>query len=455
MIDRLKKVIQKLEKSGRYVEIHLEESFPTVIGYSGKEMETISDSSFFAGNIRIFEKGYWSVYSFNNLNIDLLEKEGERMIRTMGFLEKRPGELPHCHKIEDSIETEYEKNPKKYSLEERNSIIRNYNELLGRNKKITTTRSIYKDVRKKLIFLNSEGSYITQEKTFTGFSVYGMAREGTNVQQAFFSNAGYGGMELVEGREEEVERVTRTALDLLSAKPAEKGRYNVILDPWIAGVFAHEAFGHLSEADHVYENEGMLQMMKLGRTFGKETLNIIDDGSLKGLAGYTPYDDEGIPGNRTHLIKNGKLVGRLHSRETARKMGEELTGNARALNPMGSPLVRMTNTFIDNGSETRESLFEKLGDGIYCADYIGGMTNLEMFTFTPARAYRVENGKVKELLRDVVLSGNVFETLHQIEGIGNDLQHFGTLGGCGKGGQSGLPVTIGAPHVLIKDVLIG
>ena len=148
-------------------------------------------------------------------------------------------------------------------------------------------------------------------------------------------------------------------------------------------------------------------------------------------------------------------MGRLHSRETAARMQEGLTGNARCLNPLYPPLVRMTNTFIEAGTESKEALFEKMGDGIYCVDYIGGMTNLEMFTFTAGRAYRVKNGQIKELLKDVVLSGNVFETLHQITHAADDLKHFGTLGGCGKGGQSGLPVTIGSPHLLAENLLIG
>ncbi len=249
--------------------------------------------------------------------------------------------------------------------------------------------------------------------------------------------------------------MAKTSIDLLSASPSKKGKYDVILDPRIAGVFAHEAFGHLSEADFIYENPGMKKMMTLGREFGKEFLNIIDDGSMKNLSGYTPYDDEGIKADKTYLIKKGKLNSRLTSRETAATLEEPLSGNARALNPYYQPLVRMTNTYIDNGPHQKEELFASLKDGIYCVDYIGGMTNLEMFTFTAGRAYRVENGKVKELLKDVVLSGNVFETLGNITGVANDLKHFGSLGGCGKGGQSGLPVTVGAPHVLVKNVLVG
>lgn len=455
MVNELKKIIESLHKEGRYVEIHVQESEPVLIAYSGKDPETISNSMSFSGNIRIYENGYWSFYSFNKKDFSDLEKESNQLLKALQNSPKQKGSLKSYHKVEDSIKTKFKRDSKSYSLEEKTKLISSYNDILLSHSKITTARSMYKDILKKMYYLNSEGSVIHQEKLFTGFSVYAMARDGVNVQQAFFSNAGYGGMEMVDNFEDEVEKVAQNAVDLLSAKPIEKGSYDVILDNRIAGVFAHEAFGHLSEADFIYENPSMQEMMKMGREFGKTDLNIVDDGSLEGLAGFTPYDDEGVAAKRSYLIKDGKLNARLHSRETASKMGEELSGNARSLTPIYPPIVRMTNTFIDNGKQNKEELFEHVKDGIYCVDYIGGMTNLEMFTFTPAKAFLVKNGQVKELLRDVVLSGNVFKTLKNINGIANDLEHFGTLGGCGKGGQSGLPVTIGAPHILIKDVLIG
>jgi TldD protein len=97
-------------------------------------------------------------------------------------------------------------------------------------------------------------------------------------------------------------------------------------------VFIHEAFGHLSESDFLYEDERMSSLMKLGKKFGSPKLNVVDDGSIPDLLGSAKYDDEGVRTKKNYLIKDGILTGRLHSRETAAKMGEEPTGNARALN---------------------------------------------------------------------------------------------------------------------------
>ena len=126
-------------------------------------------------------------------------------------------------------------------------------------------------------------------------------------------------------------RLAQRATDLLDAQPVAGGVYPVICDPDLAGVFAHEAFGHLSEADFVYANPQAAEMMVLGQGVWRPAPDIVDDGTLPGLRGTHRYDDEGTPTQRTELMRDGVLVGRLHSRETAARMGERPTGNARSV----------------------------------------------------------------------------------------------------------------------------
>lgn len=439
-------------QGGGYLEIHLETREFTTIEYSGSELETLTRSELFVGNIRLFEKGFWYFTSFMDRDFD---KHYDRILKMLLVGEAREGAINSYQKINTQIKTPFQIDSRLVPLEEKYSLVKRYNEIILNSKNIQTSRAIYKDIARKKYFANTEGSYIEQEKLFTGVSCAAVARSGMNIQTASYSHAGHGGYELVTGKEAEVEKTVSQALEMLNAPQVEGGRYNVILDNQMSGVFAHEAFGHLSEADFIYENPEMQEMMKLGREFGREIVNIVDDGTIEGLAGYVPFDDEGVNGRRTELIKSGKLNARLHSRETAIKMGETVTGNARALNPFFAPQVRMTNTFIDNGTTPVSELFEACGDGIYACGFIGGMTSLEQFTFTPRCAYIVKNGKIVSPVRDTVLSGNVFETIKNITHTGNDLKHFGTLGGCGKGGQNGLTVTTGGPHILVENVLVG
>jgi TldD protein len=148
------------------------------------------------------------------------------------------------------------------------------------------------------------------------------------------------------------------------------------------------------------------------------------------------------------------LVGRLHSRETAATMGETPTGNARALDHHFPPIVRMTNTYIEPGEARFEDMIADIKLGIYARNWYGGTTTMEQFTFSAGEAYMIRNGQVAELIRPVVLSGNLFVTLENIDMIGNDLE-MNQGGGCGKGGQVPLPVSNGSPHIRIRNVLVG
>ena len=132
---------------------------------------------------------------------------------------------------------------------------------------------------------------------------------------------------------------------------------------------------------------------------------------------------------------------------------EAPTGNARSIGYGYQPIVRMSNTYLEAREKTFEDLVSGVDNGIYALGALGGMTDTEMFTFSAGEAYAIRGGEVKEKLRDVVLTGNVKETLGNIDGIGNDLKFHG--GGCGKGAQSPLRVSTGGPHIRIRDVVIG
>ena len=259
---------------------------------------------------------------------------------------------------------------------------------------------------------------------------------------------------LLSRMHDEVADLPGKALAFLKAPQVKGGEYPVILDPILAGVFVHEAFGHLSEADHVYENPKLREVMTLGRRFGGLHLNVVDGAAMPGLRGSYAYDDEGVPASRTDLIREGVLVGRLHSRETAARMGEAPTGNARAISHRFPPIVRMTNTIIEPGESTFEEMVSEIKEGVYCGNWYGGMTSMEQFTFSAGEARMIRNGRLEETLRPVLLSGNVFVTLENLDAVGDDLD-INQGGGCGKGGQSPLPVSNGSPHIRLRRCLVG
>jgi TldD protein len=114
----------------------------------------------------------------------------------------------------------------------------------------------------------------------------------------------------------------------------------------------------------------------------------------------------------------------------------------------------MTNTIIEPGSVSFDDMIKDIREGLYVKNWYGGTTSMEMFTFSAREAYRIHNGKIGELLRPVVLTGNVFATLENIDAVGDDLD-INQGGGCGKGAQYPLPVTNGSPHIRIQRCLVG
>ena len=435
-----------------YLEIHFEESQATNIAYRGERLEGIGRARKSGGNIRALVQGSWGFVSFNRL--EKLRDKVALAVEEAKLAGRESFELFPMEPVVDTVVSQLKRDSMATPLAAKKELLDEYNSVILSSPKIQSSRINYRDARRQSIFANSEGSYIEQAKTDLALRLAAIAREDNEVQQTGLSLGSNGEFSAVEGLHEQAREIAGRAAALLSAPQVKGGEYTVILDPILAGVFAHEAFGHLSESDFVYQNENLQQIMVLGKRFGAKHLNIIDDPTIPNLRGSYKYDDEGTPTRGTYLIREGILEGRLHSRETAARMGEKATGNARAVNYLFPPIVRMSNTFIEPGSASFEEMLGDIEEGVYVKDWYGGTTSLEMFTFSAGEAYMIRQGRLAELLRPVVLTGNVFTTLQNIDVIGNDLE-MNQGGGCGKGEQSPLPVSNGSPHIRIRHCVVG
>jgi TldD protein len=435
-----------------YIEARLEESQTSHITYRGRELESIGRATAIGGNVRALVRGGWGFTSFNDF--DELSGRVALAVEQAQFAGSGESQLSPVPPVVDEVPGEADKNPVAIPLVDKKRLLDEYNEIIWGTPQLQTSTIGYGDSRKKVIFLSSSGSYIAQERADVTLRLAAIAAKDGEVQQVGLSLGSRGDFSSIQGLHQQIEEMSRHAVEILSAPQAKGGEYTVVLDPVLAGVFVHEAFGHLSESDFVYENDRLQQIMTLGKQFGSEHLNIVDSAAVPGLRGSYKYDDEGVPAVKTYLIREGKLVGRLHSRETAAKMNEAPTGNARAINYRYPPIVRMTNTYIEPGTVSFEDMIADIKEGIYAKNWYGGTTSMEMFTFSAGEAYMIRNGKVAEALRPVVLTGNVFNTLKNIDAIGNDLE-MNQGGGCGKAEQMPLPVSNGSPHIRIRHCLVG
>lgn len=299
-------------------------------------------------------------------------------------------------------------------------------------------------------FYSSEGSELTQKLNYTYISYSAIAKNAKTLQRGYETASsihGFSNIDLYKTAKTADEKAER----LLDALPPVSGRFTVVLDPEMTGVFSHEAVGHASEADSVVDRESILSG-KLHTKLGSELVSITDDPTADDFGHYV-YDDEGVRAAKTPIVKDGILVGYLNSRETADRLNIPANGHARADGFDQVPIVRMSNTYFAPGKTKKDELFD-LKYGVYLKGMKGGSVDIFSggFMFKAEEAYEIKNGELGNLLRDVTLSGNILETLNGVELVGND---FGTSPGiCGKFSQHA-PVSDGGPHIRVRNMMVG
>ena len=339
--------------------------------------------------------------------------------------------------------------PRDVDLEEKTRLLAGI-EAAARVPEVVNTRARYTEGIDAVRFLDSSGNEYSYEAVRSGFSVLAIASKNGVMQMGSERDHTTTGFNLCN-KQDLGRKAGEVAVSLLDAKIPKGGPRRAVLDPELAGVFTHEAVGHASEGDLVREGASVLGG-KIGEAIGCAGLVIVDDPSLHEF-GFMPVDAEGVAVERTEIIRDGILASYIHNRETLAAVGNGIPGHARA-EPGAPPIVRMSNTFIENGDATYDEILAECRDGILLIGSRGGQVDpgRGVFQFNAEYGYLVEGGETTDMVRDVSLSGEILSTLHNITLLGNDRKM--SPGYCGKGGQS-VPVSDGAPHLLLESATIG
>jgi TldD protein len=451
MFEALRSIISRT--SANYGDIRYEIKKETKIMFNGKELYHVGSNSTDGYVIRILKNGGLSSIAFTRPDdADMAVHTAEENAALTSHHLTKPVEFAITAVVKDTFLPDIDEDPRSVSIDEKLRLTENYNSIPLKYEKIATTNVQYSEVIREKYFVSTEGTEVREDLITTTLGGMITSRDGALTQNVRVAAGGSQGFASLRFQEEEFERKTAIALDLLKAAPVAGGTYNVVLNQDMAGVFTHEAFGHFSEADLI-EDSTMRERMQIGSRLGNEALNITDDPTMPGQLGFYRYDDEGVKARRTSLMEQGVLTGRLHSRRTAAAFGEAPTGHCVAEDYRYAPIVRMGNIFIEPAGNSFEDLLSRLGDGLYILDHKGGQTSGENFTFGAQYGYTVKDGKKGGMVRDINVSGDLYLTLKNITAVGNDLM-FSKTGGCGKG-QLNIRSCHGGPHVLIKDVVIG
>jgi TldD protein len=244
---------------------------------------------------------------------------------------------------------------------------------------IRNVRGLYGELYGKKVIANSDGSQIDWDFLVTDLRCFVTSRTdaGALVIGAE-GNGGSVGLEHYKEKGKTPEDIGREAgsraKEQLKAETCPGGKFRALVENRLVGVLAHESFGHLSEADFVVTGASPLTD-KIGARLGSDAACIVDDGApdIKTYGGlWLPFDDQGVRTGLTTVLDKGVLTHYLHSRGTAQKLGQRLTGNSRAVSYLFPPIVRMTNTYFLPGDLTEEEAIEKLGTGVYAIQSSGG-----------------------------------------------------------------------------------
>ncbi|MFO7980902.1 MAG: TldD/PmbA family protein, partial [Candidatus Aminicenantes bacterium] len=314
--------------------------------------------------------------------------------------------------------------------------------------------SYYDEVRGRTI-ANSEGLYLNDELPLMFFIVQTLGVGNNTRHMGRERLSKHMGFEMFDKyKPEDVARTAaRESVAMLEAEDCPAGKMDVVMQNGWGGVLVHEAVGHPLEADNIAKEIGAFTG-KLGQKVASDVFTMVDDGSLPNMRGTTDFDDEGTHMKRNVLIKNGVLEKYMTDILSAEQINMERTGNGRRQSFRHIPIPRMTNTFIEKGSDKPEDILSSTKQGLYVQSLSGGSVNptTGVFNFTCREVYLIENGKKTVPVKGATLIGNCLDIISNIDAVGDDLA-FGP-GICGKGGQS-CEVSAGQPTVRIRSINVG
>jgi TldD protein len=439
-----------------YVEVRAQKLSKTMLTVKEGTVEAAKQGIENGAALRVLVNGAWGFASVGSLNAETLTdavSDACKMAKAASSRLKTPIKLVEAKSVEDKVSLKPRKDPSKISVEDKiKTILTMSNTILGYSKRVKSCTIDYLDLTGTNHFTNSEGTYIEQDKLYVWSRITATAKQAdvfTFSRDEIGSTAGYEVFD-TETPQKVGEGIARRAVEQLKAKPPKGGTFPVVLGPNVVGVFVHEAFGHLAEADLTLS--GSVLSDKLGKKVASNIVTFYDDGTVEGAFGSFKYDDEGTPAQKTLLVRDGVVAGLMHSRETAYKFKAEPTGNMRAEDFRVEPIIRMRNTFMQPRDHILEELFEGVKFGYYFKSFRGGQANLDgTFQVGIQEGYEIVNGEVGEPVRNASISGNTLETLLKVEAVGKDFVL--SPGRCGKG-QTAF-VCDGGPHVRVKGVLVG
>ena len=313
------------------------------------------------------------------------------------------------------------------------------------------------DGSSRILFANSEGQVSADERPMVSLSVSCILEANGQFENGRASRSYRMGYEFLT--EELLDILAKEAVleasTLFDAVKPKGGEMPVVFGSGGSGIFLHEAIGHAFEADFNRKGTSIFSD-RLHQKICPSFVNVVDDGTVMSNRGAVGMDDEGVSGQKTYLVREGVLTSYLHDRISARHYGVEPTGNGRRASFRNIPMPRMRATYMEAGQTTELDLIASVKNGVYVHSFTNGQVQIGAgdFTFYVKLGYRIENGQLKEPIRDINIIGNGPAALADVLAVGSNFELDNGTWTCGKEGQS-CPVTCGMPSALVKTLIVG
>ena len=439
-------VLQKAADFGRslgatYTELRGESLNRSSIQYEDGRVRSISQRIEEGAAIRVLAGGAWGFVSSSDLSLDALKasvKDAYSLAARAGQARREPITLAKLPAAHETVKLKFVRSPADVKPAEKIAYAeRLWHEAQRLDKRMSAITVRVRDSVGKKYIATSDGTQLEINLGHVHVWTWLTAKEGAKLtgarDECGSTVQGWEYFDEVQPAPMVAQRlVARVQKQLTGVKP-KAGTFACVLGPEVVGTLAHEALGHLSEADLTLQSAFA---GKMGQQVAPKGVNMIDDGTLAGAFGTEKYDDEGARTSRVELIKDGVLKGLLTDREYAQRMNAPVSGNARAEDYRVVPLIRMRNTFFERGDRPDDELFEDIDFGYYCLSVAGGQAQTNAsFQVGIQEAFEIVKGEVSRPVTNVSISGIATDALMKIEGIGKEKFAL-DQGRCGKGQEA-------------------
>lgn len=454
----LKKILAAaLEKGGDYADLFFEHTLTNSISLMDGSVNRSYSNIDYGMGVRVLSGDQTGYAYVENITLEEMLKAARTAAR---IASSNKGKKPLNLTAKDLKQNYYPVNSswEEVSLKDKIPYLQKLNDrIFALDNRVHKVQANQSDSTSHILFCSSEGVSYYDYRPMVTLGAVCIMEENGKIENGYAARAYRRGAEFLTDDVVEVlarEAVDHTAILFKAIKP-KGGEMPVVMGAGGSGILLHEAIGHAFEADFNRKNISIFSD-QLNKKVCHEQISVIDDGTIPFNRGAVNFDDEGVEGQKTYLVKDGVLTSYIHDRISAKHYGIASTGNGRRESFRAMPIPRMRATYMDPGNVKEADIIASVKKGIFVDNFTNGQVQIGAgdFTFFVKSGYLIEDGKLTQPIKDINIIGNGPKALADITMVADNAKIDNGTWTCGKDGQS-CPVTCGMPSALVSKLTVG